>query len=170
MDLVPLRVTILLKPDGTCDYPSFNDIPAKDRDNMDWAYFIDKYGGWHYDQVSGHADDNPAQGSPKGTWLGMLLVPAAFATEAVARFPSRCTTMNEAQAESMYENRCHIKDQAVKLDRTALQAIKNKRDLGIAEDQDDIDALNPSHPAPGRRTNVRKTWAGYKTVEDITIV
>ena len=53
MELVPLKVKIGLKLDGgkkVHGYPDFNQIDSVIRDNMDWSYFVDKYGGWHYYQ------------------------------------------------------------------------------------------------------------------------
>lgn len=172
MELVPLKVKIGLKSEGGKKlhaFPDFNQIDSVLRDNMDWSYFVDKFGGWHYDQVSGHADDNPADGTPQGNWDGMLCVPNDFAQAAVALFPTQCSTLNETEAEIFYDTRCHIRDAAIKEDVNVLQAIKAKRDLGIVEDQADLDALNPDHPASGRRRNKRKDWVGFKAVEGVTI-
>lgn len=172
MELVPLKVKIGLKNENgkkVHGFPDFNQISSALRDNMDWSYFVDKFGGWHYDQVSGHADDDPGDGTPQGNWDGMLLVPAAFAQAAVVAFSSQCSILTDAQAKTFYDDRGHVRDPAIKEDAIVLQAISAKRTLNIAEDQSDLDALNPDHPAPGRRTNVRKTWTGFKTVEGVTI-
>tara|TARA_Y100000034_G_scaffold115279_1_gene152275 strand:- start:1680 stop:2234 length:555 start_codon:yes stop_codon:yes gene_type:complete len=164
--LVPLKVTIGLAVKGgkkTHDFPNFNSLSADLRDNMDWSEFVDQYGGWHYDQVSGHADDDTASGSPSGTWVGMLLVPRAFADAAVVSFSSQCSIINEVAAESFYQDRAHIRDPEVREDLTSLQAIAAKRQLGMAEDADDLRALDPDHPQSGRRRNLNKTWEGFKT-------
>lgn len=172
MELIPLKVKIGLKNEGGKKlhaFPDFNQIDSVLRDNMDWSYFVDKFGGWHYDQISGHADDDPGDDTPRGNWDGMLCVPNAFAQAAVAMFPAQCSILTETQAETFYDTRSHVRDSAIKEDTNVLQAIKAKRDLGIAEDQADLDALNPDHPALGRRRNKRKDWAGFKAAEGVTI-
>lgn len=170
MELVPLKVKIGLKSEGgkrLHAFPDFNQIDASLRDNMDWSYYIDKFGGWHYDQISEHADDDVD--SPKDNWDGMFCVPSDFAQAAVAMFPAQCSICIETEAEDFYDNRGHVRESEIKEDVSILQSIKAKRDLGIAEDQADIDALNPDHPAPGRRRNKRKTWIGFKAAEGVTI-
>lgn len=169
MELVPLKVEIGLKSDGSHDFPNFNEINPNLRDGLDWSIYIDQFGGWHYDQISGHVDDDPLDGSPRGTWIGMLLVPDAFAQAAVTQFPTKCSIITEAKAQGFYEQRGHVRDPEIREDTDVLQAIKAKRDLAIPEDQADLDALNPDHPALGRRRNKRKTWAGFKTAEGVTI-
>lgn len=169
MQLVPLQVRIGLKANRQHDFPPFNELDATLRDNMDWSYFVDKFGGWHYDQVAGHSDDDSVNDSPRGTWLGLLLVPDDFAQAAVARWPARCFIKTEVEAEALYNERCHIRDPEIKEDVDVLQAIKAKRDLAIPEEQADRDALDPDHLTRGRRRNTRKTWAGFKSAEGITI-
>lgn len=169
MELVPLQVRIGLNANHQHDFPPFNELDAALRDNMDWSHFVDKFGGWHYDQVAGHSDDDPVNNSPSGIWLGLLLVPDDFAQAAVARWPTRCFIKMEVETEALYNERCHIRDPEIKEDTDVLQAIKAKRDLAIPEDQADLDALNPDHPARGRRRNIRKTWTGFKSAEGITI-
>jgi len=169
MDLVPLQVKIGLKGNRQHDFPPFNELDAALRDGMDWSHFVDKFGGWHYDQVAGHSDDDSVNGSPVGTWLGLLLVPDDFAEAAVARWPTRCFIKTEVEAEALYNERCHIRDPEIREDTDVLQAIVAKRALDIPEDQADLDALNPDHPAPGRRRNTRKTWSDFKSAEGVMI-
>jgi hypothetical protein len=172
MELVPLKVKIGLKSENgrkSHSFPDFNQLSSSLRDDLDWSYFVDKFGGWHYDQLSGHADDDPGDDSPQGNWNGMILVPNDFAQAAVAAFPTQCSILTEAEATTFYDDRAHICDPAIKEDVDVLQAISAKRSLSIVEDQGDLDALNPDHPASGRRRNKRKTWADFKTAEGITI-
>lgn len=169
MELVPLQVKIGLKANRQHAFPPFNELDSALRDNMDWSNFIDKFGGWHYDQVAGHADDDPIHDSPRDTWLGLLLVPEDFAQAAVAAWPSLCSIRTESEAKKLYDERCHIRDPEIREDTDVLQAIKAKRDLSIAEDQADRDALDPDHPTRGRRRNNKKTFAGFKAAEGITI-
>lgn len=169
MELVPLKVRIGLKANGNHKFPDFNQIDPGFRDNMDWSYFVDKFGGWHYDKVAGHADDDTPNASPPGIWIGMLLVPDSFAQEAVSKFPSICSIIDEPTAETFYNNRAHMHEPAIREDREVLQAIQAKRGVGIPEDADDLAALDPDHPAVGRRRNKVKTFAGFKTQRGITI-
>lgn len=169
IELVPLKVNIGLQSDRTHDFPQFNEIAANLRENMDWAYFVDKYGGWHYDQVAGHDDDDVANDSPVGTWIGVILVPDDFAQAAVTQFPIQCSILTELTVETFYENRAHARDPIAFEDTEVLQAIAAKRSLGIAEDQNDRNALNLDHPQRGRRRNKNKTWADFKQQKGITI-
>ena len=172
MELVPLKVKIGLKNENgkkVHGFPDFNQLSAGVRDDMDWSYFIDKFGGWHYDQLSGHADDDPTNDSPQGQWNGMILVPNDFAQAAIQAFPLQCVALSEIEAQAFYDDRAHKCDPAIKEDVATLQAIVAKRALNIPEDAEDVDALNPEHPAPGRRRNKRKTWSNYKVAEGLTI-
>lgn len=169
MELVPLLIKIGLKANRQHDFPPFNELDSVVRDGMDWSNFVDKFGGWHYDQVAGHVDDDPDNDSPRDTWLGLLLVPNDFAQAAIIRWPDRCSIKTEVEAEELYNSRCHIRDPEIKEDTDILQAIKAKRDLNIPEDQGDIDALNPDHPSRGRRRNNKKTFVDFKAAEGITI-
>lgn len=169
MELVPLQVVIGLKADRQHDFPPFNELDAALRGGMDWSHFVDKFGGWHYDQVAGHSDDDSVNNSPVDTWLGLLLVPGDFVQAAVSRWPTRCFIKTEVEAEVLYNERCHVRDPEIMEDTDILQAIVAKRDLSIPEDQADRDALNPDHPARGRRRNTRKTWADFKSAEGVTI-
>jgi len=167
MRLVPLHVKIGLKDGSYHAFPDFNKIDPSLRDNMDWSYYVDKFGGWHYDQTSGHRDDSPH--SPRGQWLGMLLVPGAFAQEAVRLFPEQCIILTETETEDFYNNYAHINDPEIYEDEKILTAIAAKKQLGIKLSQLDTNALDPEHPQPGRRVNKRKTWSGYKLAEGISI-
>lgn len=168
MELVALRVKIGLNGNGYHDFPKFNQITSSLRGDVDWSIFVDRFGGWHYDQVSGH-DHEDAGVSERGNWNGMLMVPNDFAQAAVTMFPSTCSIIVETEAEDFYNNRGHIRDAEIKEDTTVLQAIAAKEALSIAQDQSDVDALNPDHPATGRRRNKKKTFAGFKTEQGITV-
>ncbi len=166
---VAIKVRIGLKPNGHAEYPNFNSLVASVRDGVDWSVFVDKHGGWHYDQVAGHADEDTAESSPVGMQWGMLVVPEEFADAAVAMFPSDVTVLDDANAGTFYETRAHVRDQAIHESLEIIQGIKAKRDLGIVEDQQDRDALNPDHPSSGRRRNKTKTWAGFKTNRGLSV-
>lgn len=167
--LKALKVKIGLKGNGQHDYPDFNKIDPKLRDNVDWSYFVDKHSGWLYDNLAGHKDDDPSNDSPVGIWIGYLLIPKGFADEAVLLFPDQCEIVNEATVEAFYEDRSTITQPTVLEDADIIAKIKNKGDLKLSKDKDDDDALDVDHPAPGRRTNDLKTWPGFKTKKNISI-
>ncbi len=146
---------------GNHDYPAFNQLPAVKRAGMDWAKYIDVYGGgWHYDHVSGHKDDAPE--SPHGFHFGVMCVPEDFADEAVAAFPESVIRLTEVEMADFYDTRSHIHDPEESNSANILQAIYAKRQLGLAESPTDIKALDPDDPTPGIVKNKNKTWAGHK--------
>lgn len=171
-ELVPLRVKIGVKggPGGRSHaYPDFNRIPAVLRGNMDWCHFIDQYGGWYYDKVSGHDDADDANDSPRGTWLGLLLVPESFADAAIDTFPDECDELDGAEAEAFYENRVSVVQPDVLEDVDVLQAIAAKRAAGIAEDDDDREALKPDSMRRGRRKNPKKKFADVIAKKNVAV-
>ncbi len=172
MELIPIIVRIGLrnkKGKSEHDHPEFNKLPEELRDGLDWSHYVDKFGGWLYDRVSGHSTHDPDNDSPHGIWLGMLLVPEAFANAAIKTFPDQVSQMTEPQCEAFYHDRCTINEPEIKDDTEVLQAIAAKRTAGIDVDNDDVRALDPDHPASGRRRNKIKTFAGYKQERNITI-
>lgn len=168
MQVLPLKVKIGLKSGNQHAFPDFNKIEGRFRDNMDWSHYIDKFGGWNYDQTSGHADHSTH--SPRDEWLSMFLVPLNFANEAVRLFPSQCSILTETEAEDFYNNFAHVRDPEIHEDVSVLQALAAKKQLGMELDQGDLNALDENYPQPGRRVNKRKTWVGFKQAEGITIL
>ena len=164
-ELAAIKVRIGLKTSGAKaghhQFPDFGQLPVVIAAGMDWSRYVDVMGtGWLYDKVSGHADDDAD--SPFGTWYGMLLVPVEFAAQAVAKFPDTVTRLTEAECKSFYETRVTAHMPALDENLQKLQTIAAKRQIGIAETQEDIDALDPDHPSPGITRNPRKTWADFK--------
>ena len=85
--LVPIRVTIGLKPNGHALYPDFNTLASVQASGMDWSRYVDIEGiGWHYDKQRGHKVDDLE--SPFGQQFGVLIVPKVMANEAIAAFPT----------------------------------------------------------------------------------
>jgi len=172
--MVVIKVKIGLKSikgktsHGFPDFNSIRDNVASWDDGSDWSHFVDRFGGWHYDGVAGHNDEDSANGSPRGVWLGMLIVPSDFAEEAVKAFPEQVSVIAETDAQGFYENRVTADQSEIIEDVEALQAIAAKKSLGI-EDAADVNSLNPDHPQRGRRRNKTKTWAGYKQQRGIEI-
>ncbi len=172
MELVPIKVRIGLRSNKgklEHDHPEFNKLPEELRDGLDWSHYVDKFGGWLYDRVSGHPTHDPDNDSPQGIWLGMLLVPEEFANAAIDEFPDQVSQMSEPECVEFYENRCTVNRPEIQDDVEVLQAIAAKRAAGVDVDDDDVHALDPDHPARGRRRNKTKTFAGYKQKRNITI-
>lgn len=179
-ELVSLQVKIGLGP-GTRGvrhaYPDFNKIDKSVRQSMDWSAYIDQFDGWHYDSVSGHVDDDPANDSPRGTWLGMLLVPEEFANQAVALFPSQCKILTDAQAERFYEDRVTVGQQGYIEDVEALQALAARltieEKLNITPTAEEVqrrkDMLDPNKKQRGIMKNEMKKWSDYKAKRGVTI-
>lgn len=162
MKLVPLRVLIGLKGNGQHAYPPFNKLGKQLLDNQNWSTYIDRFGGWHYDKECGHADHDPENGTPSGQWCGMLLVPVAFAEAAAEKWPEQCVILTEEDAEAFYNNRAHAHEDEIHDDTEALQALAAKKQLGVIDEAEVKAALDPDHPARGRRRNKTKSWRGYK--------
>ncbi len=170
-DLVPIMVRIGLAVKGgkqVHDYPDFNSLPPEVRGNRDWSYFVDIYGGWHYDKVTGHRENNPELNSPLGVWMGMLLVPEDFAVAAISAFGT-VSRMTEQEAAGFYDLRAHVHEPALKIDKDIIENIKVRRDLGLEDDEHSISAMDENHPSPGVRKNKTKTWEGFKAQRGFSI-
>lgn len=159
-NLVPLLVHIGLRPNRGHLYPDLNRISPGRRCNEDWCHFVDRFGGWIYDRTSGH--QNESSHSPRGEWLGLLMVPESFAEEAVDLFTDECSILDDTEAAQFYESHVTVDEPEIEHDLEALQLIAAKRSADIPEDEDDRLALDVDSKRPGRRRNLRKQWAGYK--------
>lgn len=144
------------------DFRSFYDQNPMLFEEMLPSHYFDKRGiGWHYDKV-----DNLGTGAPNGE--AYTAIPEAVADALIgAGLVERVT--NEPDFESFWNSKAYAHLPEVQDDHETLQAIAAKRALGIAEDQDDINALNPDHPSSGRRRNRKKTWADFKADRAITL-
>lgn len=180
MHLVPLKVKIGLKGSKsglTHDYPDFNSLPSAVRGNMDWAAFIDQYGGWHYDKC-GHANHDPNNDSPIGTWLGMICVPPDFAEAALQAYAGRVFKLTDEEAGHFFECRAHANEPEVYEDVEALKLILLKHQLKEAglipktmtnflEDDHIARAFDPDDPTPGVRRNQANKWTNFKQSHNI---
>jgi len=169
MDLVALKVRIGQRANKQAEYPDFNALDVVKASGQDWSHYVDVVGGgWHYDKVAGH--DVEETDSPRGMQWGCLLVDATFATQAVAAFPKVCSVITETEFADFHDNRAHAHEPDVNEDLDAIQNLTNRRALGEAIPQAEIDkALNPDDPTPGRRRNVGKKWADRKAAMGVTI-
>jgi len=168
INLVPLKIKILQNDDGSCKYPELNNITAANRGNVDWTKYIDKFGGWHYDKTSGHAEETV--GSPLGEWHGLVFMPTEFAKEAVSLFPETCSELPEVEAEEFYNTKAHVKDPEENIDIDVVTGIKLKQDLGLTLTTDQTKAIDPNDDTVGITKNKRKVFADFKVVAAITVV
>ena len=131
---------------------------------------------WRYDNSCGHDDESPD--SPRGTWLGMMIVTEQFADEAVAMFGDVVTVMAEAEAQAFWETKAHGHIPTNRTDVAAMQGLKAEHDLqvilanteAVAEVKTRIaKALDPDDPEPGLKKTPDKTWADAKKVRNFTI-
>lgn len=167
--LVPIKVKIGLKSNGNALYPDFNKLQTVADSGMDWAKYIDIYGlGWHYDKVSGHKEETTD--SPFGQQWGALIVPPAFADEAIAMYPETTSKLTEAELEDFYNTKAHAHEPDENIDTDILAGIKAKQDLGLSLTADQQKALDPDdHTVRGIVKNRRKRWVDYKTLVGVTI-
>jgi len=165
MELVPIKVKIGLKADGSAEYPDFNSLPSV---VGDWSEYIDTFvrPAWLYD-CCGHQEAEPD--SPVGMQWGMILVPAAMATEAVTAFPLKVSQLTEAECTAFYDDQ-HGKDfEDEEIDEKIVSTLKIKQDLGQTLSTQQVSALDPTTDTPGIRKNWRKTWVDFKAKRAITI-
>lgn len=185
-DMKALMVKIGLNPNGQAKYPSFNDLVEVQNSGMDWSYYVDRRGfGWGYDRQSGH--DEETLDSPRGQQWGVLIVPPAFADEAVEVFPDQCVIVSEVKLKDFWENKvtAHLAEDDI--DQKAMDSlskqielIRDAQDAGISNVQLDgrlvslrnriKKALDLDDPEPGIRKNHRKKWKDFKTKFGIKIV
>lgn len=164
-DVVPIKVRIPLRPNGHADHPDWTQLPLSNGGQVDPVTHM--RGGWIYDRCGHHDEDAE---SPIGVQFGMLLVSEQFADEAVAMFPGVVEkVLDEQDVETWIEERAtkHLPD--FKLDRDELQALAAERDLleKTGQPVNEVDsrinkALDPDHPAPGRRRMANKRWVDLK--------
>ena len=193
-DLVPIKVRIVLGPDGSHQFPPFNQVPPEARGHLDWSKFLDAYGlGWHYDRVSGFGEsdagnaDVPAghehRNEDHGCWYGATCVPKAFADEAVTRWPGEVSKLTEEAWASFYDDRAHASEPEEILDTEVLQGILARVQLEEAPSSSSptktpstaikaarAKCLDPDcQTHPGIRKNLGRLWADHKARLGCTI-
>lgn len=164
--LIPLQITIGQKKDGSAKYPDFSEVMKHVDPSVNWCHYVDQFGGWHYD-CCGHQDHE--EHSPVGQQVGMLLVPSEFADKACELFPDTCSVLTEKEAADFYDNHVCKNDPETVEDLEELQVIAALEALGEDVTERKRNALDPEHPARGRRRNKRKTWTGYKQMRAVEI-
>jgi len=173
VELIPIKVKIGIRAkNGRREhaFPNFNLLPSAVRGGMDWSHFVDEYGGWKYDKVAGHDVDDVPNGSPRGTWLGMLLVPEDFANAAIDMFPE-VEEMTANEAEVFHDGRCTAHMPDFQEDEAVLNSIERQVKEGLLSENDPavVNARNPDNDAPGRRRNKNKKFADVLTRHGFTV-
>lgn len=185
-ELVALKVKIGLHAHGAAKYPDFGQLPIVKASGADWSHWIDANGsGWHYSKCGHkeHEDD-----SPFGEQWGMLLIPAEFATQAVAMFPEQCSVLNDVEAGEFYEQKCCRDMPEVKHDVDTLNGMAAEITLlkALSENTTGAEkakhvkllsdamaraakAIDPDHDAPGIKKNVDKSWDSHKAKRGYTV-
>jgi len=170
-DLVAVRVTIGLRPNGEADHPDLNLLPTIAASGMDWSRYIDQIGiGWVYDVTAGHQEPGD---TPVGQQHGVILLPAAVADEALAAFagaPYEAVALTPPQFRNFHDDKGAVRLPAEKGDQEVLARIKAKRDAGTTLSQDDLNALDPTHREPGIRRNRKRRWNTRSTDEDVNVI
>lgn len=171
-DLIPIKVKIkygLVNGEMRHIFPSFNEITAENRGNMDWSYFIDSHGtGWHYDHFSGIGEID-AVNPDSDVWFGCTCVPKPFADEAASKFPGDVQVLTEVEFEDFFNNRAHKHEADNVVDKEVLASIKVREDLGMNVAAEKAKAIDPNDPYPGVNKNLKKTWKDYKKKVGLTI-
>lgn len=170
MNYTPIKVKIGLNAKGYADYPNFNAL--SNLDGMDWSQYVDSKGlGWHYDKTSGHKESS--DDSPMGQQWGVLIVPKAFADEAVAMFPNECTKLTETELEDFYDNKAHAHEPEETVNEQALKIYSTIEGAGgtltATQKTKRTNALNPDNAELGINKNLNKKWSDYKVKVGATI-
>lgn len=166
--LTPIKIKAGLDvKTGYAKYPDLNLVSKTIRGGLDWSQYVDMHGiGMHYDKTSGHRQESAD--SPFGQQWVCTCVPAAFAEEAAALFPDQVAIITPAEFETFYDTKAHAHEADAFVDTEALQAIKAKKDLGLAVPEEAA-ALNPNSPARGVRKNHRRYWKDFSSAEGVRI-
>lgn len=165
MELVALRIQISLQG-NTWTYPDFNKITPAYRGNVTWQEFIDRFGGWHYDQCCDFMEVDE-QSPDEGIKIGCFLVPEEFATEAVQMFEDVVTVIDEATFEKFHDDRAHVHQPVEKIDSEILNGLRAKYGQTGALDssvmtQEEQEMLDPEHPRPGIVKNKNRKFVDVK--------
>lgn len=170
--LIPIRLHVKYGPkNGTVQHlwPELNQVDAALRDNMDWCHFLDKFGGWITDKLSGHGQVDAGNPDPD-TWICCALLPEDFVNAAKALFPAEIEIIDEATIETFYNNRFAVKLPSVHINEDAMKVVAELRAQGVPDTDPRIaPVIDSANAAPGLNDNPLKTWAGFKTKKGVDI-
>lgn len=173
MELVALQVQIGLKGNGEWDYPDFDRITPAKRGNAPWHNFVDRTGGWCYDNVASHNEIDEV--SPdEGIQLGCILVPEPFAAEAVQLFEDQVAVLSEEEFSKFYDERAMVNVPSEKINADIVNGLRAKYGQSGALDPSVMSAeeqqmLDPEHPRPGISKNRKGKFADLKSRQKLTL-
>ena len=171
--LIPIKVKLLRKDDGTIDYPKGKNLPSFGANRP----ALKQYGQWRLDDTSHGDDDTPE--SPAGQRWGMRLVPKQIAVEALAQWPDRIEVLDETAVEDFWDNKAHLRMADVRYDTALLQNLHVRLQLYQAIGADTLanllklkiaKALDPDDDTePGIMRNKLRKWADWKAATNVEV-
>lgn len=172
MHLVALRIQIELQG-STWTYPDFDKITPAYRGNVRWQEFIDRYGGWYYDQCCDFMETD-AENPDEGIKIGCFLVPKDFAIEAVEMFGDSVSILDEATFEKFHDDRAQIHQPVEKIDSDVVNGLRAKYgQIGMLDPsvmtQEEQEMLNPEHPRLGIVKNKKRKFADVKASKNLIL-
>lgn len=178
-DGVPILVKIGVDARNYHVYPDWTLLPlaaaGQTKEEKEALVSAQQIVKWQTDNVFSHNDDGPD--SPKGTWLGMMIVTEEYADQAVAMFPGVVTIMKEAEAKAFWEERVYIAVAPVKYDVDYLQGLKLEYELRTIAKLDTVEvearivsALDPTTKAPGIRERREVKFDQFKADQKLAII
>ena len=172
MHLVALRIQIVLQGNNWT-YPDFDKITPAYRGNVRWQEFIDRFGGWHYDQCCDFMETDE-ESPDEGVKIGCFLVPEEFATEAVQLFEDVVTVIDEPVFEKFYDDRAHVHEPVEKIDADTVNALRAKYGQTGPLDpsvmtQEEQEMLDPEHPRLGIVKNKNRKFADMKAKRKLSL-
>lgn len=172
MHLVALRVQVELQG-NTWTYPEFDKITPAYRGNVRWQEFIDRYGGWNYDQCCDFMETDD-ESPDEGIKIGCFLVPEEFAAEAVELFGDSVTVIEEAAFEKFYDDRARIHQPVEDINTEIVSGLRAKYgQTGILDSSvmtpEEQEMLDPEHPRIGIVRNKNRKFADMKASRNLVL-
>lgn len=174
-----MKYKIYFRPDidEPMKRPDFNGlVPPEKRENMDWCYYIAKFGEEHRDQKSMLKKVDIENPDP-GMQYAMMFVPEDFALPVVEGDPENVQIMTETETKAFFETRSRFAEPAERIDNAVIDGLKSK--YGFTGDLASVDtsswsdsekkALDPEDPTHGIRKNPLATLATLKADQGMTI-
>ena len=172
MHLVALRIEIVLQGNNWT-YPDFDKITPAKRGNVRWQEYVDRFGGWHYDQCCDFMEMD--EESPDvGVKIGCILVEKSFAAEATQMFEELVTVIDEEAFQKFYDDRAHVHEKSEKIDPDTVNGLRAKYGQTGALDpsvmtQDEQEMLDPEHERLGIVRNKNRLFADVKSRRNLVL-
>lgn len=173
MELVALKVQIVLQGNNWT-YPDFDKITPAFRGNVRWQEYVDRFGGWHYDQCCDFMETDD-ESPDMGVKIGCLLVEIEFAVEAALMFEELVSVIDEATFEKFHDDRAHVHEKGEKIDADTVNGLRAKYGQTGALDpsvmtQEEQEMLDPEHERLGIIRNKRRLFADVKSRKGLNLV